>query len=288
MMSLIVSNLTCEYRINPLGIDVLQPRLSWQLESNQRGTRQTAYRILVAGSETALSGDDVLWDSGKVTSDQSIHVTYGGPGLVSGQRVYWKVWVWDEGGQEAESTPAWWEMGLLEQTNWQGQWIGAPFAGGPRTTSPAPYLRKEFGVTKQIVSARLYATALGLYECYLNGKRVGDALLTPGWTDYNIRIQYQVYDVTDFHSIGGECNWCDPRRWVGCGTYRWVGRQRYTDRPRLLAQIILIYTDGSQEIIASDKSWKITQSPILESDMMMGESYDARRELTDWCKSWLR
>ncbi|MFZ0533617.1 MAG: glycoside hydrolase family 78 protein [Anaerolineales bacterium] len=285
MMSLIVSNLTCEYRINPLGIDVLQPRLSWQLESNQRGTRQTAYRILAAGSETALSGDDVLWDSGKVTSDQSIHVTYGGPGLVSGQRVYWKVWVWDEGGQEAESTPAWWEMGLLEQTNWQGQWIGAPFAGGPRTTSPALYLRKEFGVTKQIVSARLYATALGLYECYLNGKRVGDALLTPGWTDYNIRIQYQVYDVTAFIHSGANVIGAILGDGWAVGHISWVGRQRYTDRPRLLAQIILIYTDGSQEIIASDKSWKITQSPILESDMMMGESYDARRELTDWCKS---
>ncbi|MEO5887828.1 MAG: alpha-L-rhamnosidase, partial [Anaerolineales bacterium] len=161
-MSLIVSNLTCEYRINPLGIDVLQPRLSWQLESDQRGTRQTAYRIFAAASETALSGGSVLWDSGKVASDQSIHVLYGGPALVSGQRVYWKVSVWDEAGREAESAPAWWEMGLLERTDWQGQWIGAPFSGGPRTSSPAPYLRKEFKVTKPIASARLYATALGL------------------------------------------------------------------------------------------------------------------------------
>ncbi|MGZ9224811.1 MAG: alpha-L-rhamnosidase N-terminal domain-containing protein, partial [Anaerolineales bacterium] len=282
-MSLIVSNLTCEYRINPLGIDVLQPRLSWQLESNQRGTRQTAYRVLVAPSEMALADGSVSWDSGKVPSDQSIHVKYGGPGLVSGQRVYWKVLVWDEAGQEAESIPAWWEMGLLERTDWQGQWIGAPFSGGPRTTSPAPYLRKEFGVTKQIVSARLYATALGLYESYLNGVRVGDALLTPGWTDYNKRIQYQVYDVTDLIQSGmNACGAILGDGW-SVGHIAWVGRQRYTDRPRLLAQIVLNYIDGSQEIIASDKSWKITQSPILESDMLMGESYDARRELTDWC-----
>ncbi len=120
-MSLIILNLTCEYRINPLGIDVLQPRLSWQLESDQRGTRQAAYRILVAASETALSGGSILWDSGKVPSDQSIHVVYQGPELVSGQRVYWKVWVWDEAGQEAESNSAWWEMGLLKRTDWQGQ-----------------------------------------------------------------------------------------------------------------------------------------------------------------------
>ena len=137
-MSFIVSNLNCEYRINPLGIDVPEPRLSWQLESDQRGTRQTAYRILVAASETALSGASVLWDSGKLPSDQSIHVTYGGPGLVSGQRVLWKVLVWDEDGREAESTTAWWEMGLLERADWQAQWIGAPFSGGPRTSSPSP------------------------------------------------------------------------------------------------------------------------------------------------------
>jgi len=285
MMSLIVSNLTCEYRTNPLGIDVLQPRLSWQLESDQRGTRQTAYRILVATSEDALSSDSLLWDSGKVTSDQSIHVPYGGPGLVSGQRAYWKVSIWDDAGQEAESIPSWWEIGLLERTDWQGQWIGAPFSGGPRTTSPAPYLRKEFRITKQVVSARLYATALGLYECYLNGMRVGDALLRPGWTDYNKRIQYQVYDVTDLLRSGtNACGAILGDGW-SVGHIAWVGRQRYTDRPRLLAQIVLTYTDGSQEIIASDKSWKIIQSPILESDMLMGESYDARRELTDWCKS---
>lgn len=283
-MSLIVSNLTCEYRINPLGIDVLQPRLSWQLESNQRGTRQTAYRILVAGSDEALTSDAVLWDSGKVSSDQSIHVAYKGPLLVSGQRAYWKVWVWDETEREAESPSAWWEMGLLERADWQGQWIGAPFSGGPRTSGPAPYLRKEFRITKQIVSARLYATALGLYECYLNGTRVGDALLTPGWTDYNKHIQYQVYDVTDL--MQSEMNVCGAILGDGwsVGHIAWVGRQRYTDRPRLLAQIVLTYNDGSQEIITSDKSWKIIQGPILESDMLMGESYDARRELTDWCK----
>ncbi len=281
-MALFVSNLTCEYRTNPLGIDVLQPRLSWQLESSQRGARQTAYRILVAVSETGLSGSGLLWDSGKVSSDQSIHVKYGGPALVSGQRVYWKVLVWDEAGQEAESAFAWWELGLLDRTDWSGQWIGAFYSGGPRTTSPALYLRKEFSITKQLVSARLYATALGLYECYLNGLRVGDALLTPGWTDYNKRIQYQVYDVIDLIQAGANAwgailgdGWC-------VGHIAWVGRQRYTDRPQFLAQIILTYSDDSKEIIATNNSWKITPGPILESDMLMGESYDARRELTDW------
>jgi alpha-L-rhamnosidase len=284
-MSLTVSNSTCEYRINPLGIDVLQPRLSWKLESDRRGTRQAAYRILLAGSEKGLSTDNLMWDSDKVLSDQSIHVSYEGPRLVSGQRVYWKVLVWDEAGNEAESMPAWWEMGLLERTDWQAQWIGASFFGGPRTTSPAPYLRKEFRITKQVVSARLYATALGLYECYLNGMRIGEALLTPGWTDYNKHIQYQVYDVTDLIQSGtNACGAILGDGW-SVGHIAWAGRQRYTDRPRLLAQIVLKYTDGSQEIIASDKSWKIKPGPILESDMLMGESYDARLELTNWNKT---
>jgi alpha-L-rhamnosidase len=281
-MSLIVSNLTCEYRINPLGIDVVQPRLSWQVESDQRGTRQTAYRILVAASETDRSSGSVLWDSGKVLSDQSIHVPYKGPALLSGQRVYWKVLVWDEVGQESESSPAWWEMGLLERNDWLGQWIGGFFSGGPRTTSPAPYLRKEFNIPKQVISARLYVTALGLYESYLNGMRVGDALLTPGWTDYNKHIQYQVYDVTELIQLGTNAWGAILGDGWGVGHIAWVGRQRYTDRPQLLAQIILTYPDGSKEIIATDKTWKVTQGPILECDMLMGESYDARRELTGW------
>jgi alpha-L-rhamnosidase len=285
MSTITISHLTCEYRANPLGIDVLQPRLSWQLQSNERGARQIAYQILVARSEMDLeSGLNFVWDSGKIESDQSIHTPYSGPALASGQRVYWKVRVWDEVGREAESPFAWWEMGLLDRADWQAEWISASFSGGPRTTSPAPYLRKEFGITKQVVSARLYATALGLYECYLNGIRVGDALLTPGWTDYNKRIQYQVYDVTDLIQSGtNACGAILGDGW-SVGHIAWVGRQRYTDRPRLLAQIVLTYSDGSQEIIATDNSWKAAQGPILESDMLMGESYDARRELTGWCQ----
>jgi alpha-L-rhamnosidase len=285
MSSLSIAALRCEYRKNPMGIDVLQPRLSWQMRSNLRGAHQTAYQILIAPSETSLdSGRGLLWDSGRVETDQSTHVPYNGLTLVSGQRVYWKVRVWNEVGQESESSFAWWEMGLLERTHWEAQWVAAPFSGGPRTTSPAPYLRKEFGVAKQVVSARLYATALGLYECYLNGIRVGDALLTPGWTDSNKHLQYQVYDVTDLIQSGtNACGAILGDGW-SVGHIAWVGRQRYTDRPRLLAQIVLTYSDGSQEVVATDQSWKVTQGPILESDMLMGESYDARRELTDWCR----
>ncbi|GAB4580172.1 MAG: alpha-L-rhamnosidase [Anaerolineales bacterium] len=275
-------HLTCEYRNNPLGIDVPQPRLSWQLHSPQRGAHQTAYQILVASSEAALNDDtNLLWDTGKIETDQSIHIPYCGPTLKSGQRVYWKVRVWNENGEMVESPSAWWEMGLLEYGDWQAKWIGAPFFGGPRTTSPAPYLRKEFTLPKPVIHARLYATALGLYECYLNGVRVGNALLTPGWTDYNKHIQYQTYDVTSLLHDQNAWGVILGDGWA-VGHIAWAGRQCYTDRPQFFAQIVLTYADGSQGVIATDDTWKVAYGPILESDMLMGESYDARRELGAW------
>jgi alpha-L-rhamnosidase len=280
-----IFHLTCEYRTNPLGIDVHQPRLSWQMQSDQRGARQTAYQILAAPTEASLeAGSDLLWNSGKVESEQSIHAPYRGSALVSGQRVYWKVRVWDEAGKEFESAPAWWEMGLLERTDWKAQWIAAPFWGGPRTSSPAPFLRKEFTLQKQFIAARLYVTALGLYECHLNGVRVGEALLTPGWTDYFRRIQYQVYDVTKLLRSGTNAFGAILGDGWGVGHIAWLGRQHYADRPQLLAQIVVTHADDSQEIIATDQDWKVTQGPILEADMLMGESYDARRELLNWSK----
>jgi len=253
------------------------------MQSDRRGARQSAYRIFAAPSEAGLNDDSgLLWDSGKIESDQSIHVPYGGGPLVSGQRVYWKVIVWDETGQATESSSAWWEMGLLEPDDWKAQWIGAAFYGGPRTTSPAPYLRKEFSLEKQVANARLYATAIGLYECYLNGSRVGDAVLTPGWTDYSKHIQYQAYDVTDLLQSGANAFGTILGDGWGVGHIAWIGRQRYADRPQFLGQIVLTYSDGSKEIIGTDDSWKVMSGPILESDLLMGESYDARRELTDW------
>ncbi len=281
--SLSVAVPRCEYRENPLGIDAPWLRLSWQLRSDRRGARQTAYRIRVASSEAALADDTrLLWDSGRVETDQSVHVEYAGLALASGQRVYWKVAVWDDAGHQAESTPAWWEMGLLNGADWSAQWIGAPFVGGPRTTSPAPHLRKEFALAKPVVTARLYATALGLYESYLNGARVGDDVLTPGWTDYTKHVQYQVYDVTAMLQPGANALGAILGDGWAVGHVAWSGRQRYVDRPRLLAQLILTYLDGSIETIATDDTWKVGVGPILESDMPMGESYDARRELPGW------
>lgn len=290
-----IINPACEYRKNPLGIDVTTPRFSWQLHTDRRGAKQTAYHILAASSETLLAeGKADLWDSGRQESDQSVHVIYAGKKLSSRQRVHWKVSVWDETGAANESETAWFEMGLLKRSDWKARWIGAALSGGARSTIPVPFLRKTFHLPKGISSARLYVTALGLYECSINGQEVSDDVFTPGWTDYNKRIQYQVYDVTNLlhegdNVLGAALGDGWAAGFVGLGN-----RQLYTNKPKLFAQLEITLSDGNTVTITSDKTWKHQFGPILESDMFMGEAYDARLELANWNtstyddKSWLK
>ncbi len=276
-------DLICEYRTNPLGIDATQPRLGWRLESDQPGARQTAYRILAASDPLLLTaGAADLWDSGQVESDQSLHVPYAGPRLTSRQRVYWRVTVWDETGASAASEPAWFELGLLKRSDWKAKWIGAALTGGPRTNVPAPYLRKNFALPAPVKSARLYVTSLGLYECSINGQIVGEDVLSPGWTDYRKRIQYKVYDVADLlhegeNALGAILGDGWAAGFVGLGE-----RQRYVDRPRLLAQLEATLADGSTVVVVSDRTWKQQFGPLLENDLLMGEAYDARLEMPGW------
>src|SRR5215208_7932444 len=210
--------LRCEYRVDPLGIDERAPRLSWALESEGRGQVQSAYRILVARSEEDLeSEENLLWDSGRVESNHSVGVEYEGEALRSGTRCLWKVRVWDGAGNPSPyGGPAAFEMGLLERSDWQGTWVSlgeGPDDGFDPPTGdeydelgnglvPSPYLRKVFELRGQVRSARLYATARGVYEPYVNGERVGKDLLAPRWTDYRERIQYQTYNVAGLLAQG--------------------------------------------------------------------------------------
>jgi len=283
-----INHLRCEYKNNPLGIDVVQPRLSWQLDTTGRGARQTAYQIASwstlrpdpVGDE---SGPDLLWDTGKIISDQSIHIPYEGPGLLSRQCVYWRVRIWDEQDQPTEwSAAAWFEIGLLSAGDWQAGWIGSSSLGGPRTASPCPYLRKSFHISSDVIAARLYITALGLYEAYLNGQRVGEDVFSPGWTDYKKRVQYQVYNVTDLlHEGSNRLGAVLGDGWY-CGYVGWCDRQLYGDRPKFLAQLEISFADGSRQIIVTDSTWETAPGPILESDLIMGEGYDARLEQAGW------
>jgi len=282
--SLQIYSLRCEYTTDPLGIDVLRPRLSWVLQSGQRGQKQTAYRILAASSPDLLAdGKTDLWDTGKVESSQNNQVEYAGKPLISRQRVWWKVFAWDKDSAASDfSQAAYWEMGLLSPADWPAEWIGAALVGGPRTTIPAPFFRKPFSIQAKIHSARLYVTAQGLYEMQLNGQKVGEDLLTPGWTNYRKRLQYQTYDVTGLLKAGENVVGAVLGDGWFCGHVAWRERQNYGDRPRLLAQLEIVYEDGSQNVIATDSTWEYAFGPILEADLLMGESYDARLEAKNW------
>jgi len=194
---LTVSNLLCENLINPIGLDVTQPRLTWQLMTDKRNLMQTAYEIKVT------SGKSAVWNSGKINSDSSVHVVYKGSPLESGRRYFWQVRVWDNSGKaSAWSKAAFWQMALLNISDWKAKWIEPGFAEDT-INRPTPLFRKEFMAGKKIQSATAYITAHGMYEGYINGKRIGDFYLTPGWTSYNKRLQYQTFDVTDLLAQGG-------------------------------------------------------------------------------------
>ena len=275
-------NLICEYFTNPIGLDVPQPRLSWQVRANHRGARQTAFQILVMPTmdETAVS----LWDTGKVPSDNALHVPYGGLPLPPGQRCYWQVRVWDEHDVvSAWSETAFWEMGLLHSGNWQAIWITPAWDEDASRPQPAPMLRRPFKAEGDIVAARIYATSLGLYELRLNGQRVGNAVLTPGWTSYEHRLQYQTYDVTELVQAGDNVLGAV----LGEGWYRgYMGHRGhhnlYGDRLALLVQLQLTYANGRIQVISSDEKWRATRGPIQMSDLYMGEIYDARLEKPGW------
>ncbi len=275
-----VNKLICEYHTNPIGIDIRKPRLSWQLVSDKEGVVQTAYEIRVMdGNPTGK----LLWNSGKVNSDQSVNVVYGGPVLRSMQRVYWQVRIWDNKGKAtAWSTPAWWEMGILEPESWTASWIGIQLGADAPESRPCPYFRKDFPSAKKIKSARIYVTSLGLYELFLNGHKISPDLFTPGWTSYNKRIQYQIYDVTGI---------IRPENTIGAilgdgwyrGTIAWAGNiNYYGDKLALLCQLRIDYTDGTSQTINSDKSWKVTTGPIISSEIYNGETYDARLDMPGW------
>ncbi len=295
--------LRCEYLVNPLGMDEQHPRLSWLVESSQRGQRQTAYQILVASDEGLLRKDrGDLWDTRKVAGDETTGIVYGGKALASQQRCFWKLKVWDKDGKtSAWSEPAMWSMGLLKSGDWMGQYISFPdktpvhrFAQ-PLFLPPARQYRKEFAAAKAIRRATLYATALGIYELYLNGGRVGDAFFAPGWSDYHQRAYYNTYDVTPLVKKGANA----LGAWVADGWYSGyigfgllttigteaIGRYTYGKTPALMAQLEVEYTDGSRQRIVTDTSWKVSGAgPIQEADFLMGERYDARQETPGWSK----
>jgi alpha-L-rhamnosidase len=307
------TQLTCEYLKNPSVVDVRSPRLSWIniSEEGDRGQKQTAWHIRVATAKSGLTSPD-LWDSDKVVSDESIRIEYMGKALTSSTECWWQVRTWDRDGNVSDwSEPAFWRMGLLDPSDWQAEWIGVPWQGeealpkppgGPDAMPteyppPAPLLRKKFMINKQVKKAVAFVTGLGYFELYLNGDKIGDDVLVPNQTNYGKRpdlidqniplednfreykVMYLAYDVKDMlnegenviGSILGNGFYNAPKYWAG--SY---------GSPRFLGQLHITYDDGSEEIIKSDETWKVSKSAIMMDLVYHGEHYDARKEQPGW------
>ena len=278
-----VDNLICEYKVNPIAVDVANPRLSWKLITQDRNIQQTYYEIRVGSNAVSLTkGQDLIWTSGKIPSDQSVHVYYGGPTLTSRQKCYWQVRVWNNKNQVTPwSMVNFWKMGLLKPEDWTAKWIQDNYISDT-TGGPSPMFRKIFKLDHKIRAAHLYITAHGVFEAQINGKRVGNDYFTPGWTSYNKRIQYQVYDVTSMLKKGDNATGVT----IGDGWYRGYTYNRkkdvYGKKLALFYQLEVVYTSGKRVIITSDKSWKVAYGPIRASSFFDGEVYDARKEKTGW------
>jgi alpha-L-rhamnosidase len=315
-------NLLCENLKNPMVVDILQPRLSWinSYPENVNGQVQTAYEIRVAGSrENLLSGNATLWNSGKVNSDESVNVPYRGTELQSRQDCWWQVRVWDREGRMSDwSEPAFWSMGLLDQDEWKASWIGAPWQDDtplPRPSSPgrnyfydpenpsedlpppAPMFRKSFNIEKQVASARTFVTGLGYFELYLNGEKVSDDVMVPNVTLYDeredlgnigvmidnnfreYRVMYLSYDIKELLNQGENA----IGAMVGNGFINpanyWSGGY---GTPKFIGQIHITYTDGTEDVIISDQSWKVAKGPVVMDLLYDGEHYDARLEQDGW------
>lgn len=304
-----VSELRCEQSQRPLAVDPAGPRLSWQLNADRRGCLQSAYRILVADSPVALADDNGnVWDSGKVFSDRSVLVPYGGPALQPGKAYCWKVQAWDaDGNLSPWSLPASFGTGLMSMQDWNGaKWIamepdvdslkciegntGKWKDGGPVFDKPvAPYklpqLRREFTATKPVKRAMAYICGLGQFEMFLNGEKVGDHFLDPAWTKFDKEAQYVAFDIT------GELR--DGKNAVGVmlgNGYYHTPHGRYLKllfsygAPKMICKLQIEYADGTAQTVVSDDKWRASESPVTFSSIYGGEDYDASAVQPGWAE----
>lgn len=294
------SQLKCESLTDPSAIDSRVPRLSWVNIGRGNGQVQTAYEIRAASSRELLRSAD-LWSTGRVESDESLYIPYGGKELRSAQDCWWQVRVWDRDGRVSRwSAPAHWGMGLLDPDDWEAEWIGAPWEGEAvlEQDSPAPMLRKTFSVKGKPVSAKAFVCGLGLMELYINGAKVSDDVLVPnessytsrpgldsiGLTAHNLkeyRVYYMGYDILPLLRDGDNA----VGVMLGSGYFASWRSEFATSpygTPRLICQLELKWADGSEETVVSDCSWRVRKSPIVVSDLFYGEVYDAREEIPLW------
>jgi alpha-L-rhamnosidase len=301
-----VTVLKCENFNNPLGIETKHPRLSWQLKSDAHNVKQTAYRIIVSDDAKKLNlNQSFIWDSGKTDSDNSILVSYVGSTLQASKQYFWKVMVWDTDGKASDwSKTASWQMGLLSSDDWKNaRWIGYEDMPDSMRVVPGsaevgeelglkalkrpvvPLFRKEFELKKKIAHATLFISGLGQYEANINGKKIGNGFLTPGWTNYDKTVLYNTYNVTQNLEAGKNVIGV----LVGNGFYN-INRERYRKlisvygMPKLICRLKITYSDGSEDNVVSASDWKTSPSAITFTSIYGGEDYDARLEQTNWDK----
>jgi alpha-L-rhamnosidase len=288
-------NLRCENIMNPLGINVGNPLLSWTLKSDQRNQVQSAYEIIVDDHfKNAKQHKGAIWSSGKITSSENVNVMYTGKPLAPRKRYFWRVRVYDANGQPSQwSSVAWFETAMLKDTDWQATWISDGSAPPARdedayNSDPMPLFRKEFKASKKIEAARLYISGMGYYEAYLNGKKVGNNMLDPGWTTYKKQVLYVVHDITGQVRQGNNVvgvmlgnGWWNPLPFKLFG--RWDIRDyQQTGRPCVKAEVHVRYSDGTTDVVPTDESWLTRQGPIIRNNVYLGEHYDARLEVSSW------
>jgi alpha-L-rhamnosidase len=290
-------SLHCESLPNPIGIDIPQPELGWKLQSDEQNQWQSAYEIRVALSEKDLEKDaNLVWKTGKVLSNQSFHISYKGKKLKSFTRYWWKVRVYDKAGKMSDWSPAaYWETAMLSPTDWKAGWISD---GKPQPVrdedfykdDPMPLFRKEFTVKKKPVSARLYISGLGYYEAYVNGEKMGDNVLDPGWTAYGKQTLYSVYEVSpvvegqNVIGILSGNGWYNPLPFKMWGKFNLREGLSTVGRPCVKAELHLRFADGSKEIIATDETWQTAPGPVVRNSVYLGEHYDARLEQEAFAK----
>ncbi|OQP63615.1 family 78 glycoside hydrolase catalytic domain [Niastella populi] len=306
----VVVNPRVENLTNPAGIETMQPRLSWQITSTGRAVMQTKYRILVADDLSKLNlATGNIWDTKEVASEQSLWIPYAGKPLQAGQTYYWKVQVWDNQGQMSEwsSDTAKFTIGLMQPADWSNaQWIGYDELDAAKRIVPGihapgsskehkntvsgnhvlPLLRKNFAISKPVKRATAFITGLGQYELHINGTKVGDQFMAPGWTNYDKRVLYNVLDVTSQLTNGNNAIGV----MLGNGFYN-VPNERYRKtllaygNPKMIMKLLVEYTDGTKSEVITDNSWKTAPGPITFSSIYAGEEYNATLEQDGWDKA---
>ena len=262
-------HLQTEYLTEPLGLGIAKPRFYWNCEG---GVTQTAYQIV------AKRNEELLWDSGKVLSSRMTHISYEGTPLHSQDRVEWSVTLWDENGQPGETAESWFELGLLNPSDWTAQWITGDYRPKKNVRYPVDCFRRRFSLSGQVKRARLYASARGVYDVTVNGKRIEDFILAPGMTDYRKRIQYQTYDVTNMLSVENTLKLCLADGWYRGNCAAYGVTNVYGTQTSVIAQLEITLADGTVQTICTDSTWNWSNDgPIRFADLKDGEIYDAAK-----------